>query len=116
MTKKQTGLQLAITHVGGLTKFSRIAGVTRAKLDTWLAADEATPPPDSAVLRAITAAGGPTALAKSLGVTYQSIDDWRRKGYVPPARAKEIEMQFGIPRNDLVSAKVRSNLGLGGEL
>ena len=116
MTKKQTGLQLAIAFAGGKKDFADDLGANTRTVDTWLAADEATPPPDSAVLRAITAAGGPTALAKSLGVTYQSIDDWRRKGYVPPARAKEIEMQFGIPRNDLVSAKVRSNLGLGGDL
>lgn len=116
MTKKQTGLQLAIAHIGAKRYFASALGVKTRQIDEWLAADEATPPPDSAVLRAIAAAGGPTALAKSLGVTYQSIDDWRRKGYVPPARAKEIEMQFGIPRNDLVSAKVRSNLGLGGEL
>lgn len=116
MTKKQTGLQLAIANIGSIPAFARTLSVTPSRVKQWLAADEATPPPDSAVLRAIEKAGGPTALAKSLGVTYQSIDDWRRKGYVPPARAKEIEMQFGIPRNDLVSAKVRSNLGLGGEL
>ena len=116
MTKKKTGLEKAVTHVGSLSKFCRILGIPRAQLGEWLAADEATPPPDSAVLKAITAAGGPTALGRALGVTPQAIQDWRRKGYVPPARAKEIEMQYGIPRNDLVSAKVRSNLGLGGEL
>lgn len=116
MTKKQTGLQLAITHAGGPIKFGRILSAGRKQIAEWLAADEATPPPDSAVLKAITAAGGLAHLGRALGVTPQAIQDWRRKGYVPPARAKEIEMQFGIPRGDLVSAKVRSNLGLGGEL
>ena len=116
MTKKQTGLQMAISHVGGIGPFIMTVHATKAQLKEWLAADQATPPPDSAVLKAITAAGGPTALARALGVTYQSIDDWRRKGCVPLARAKEIEMQFGIPRNDLVSPKVRSSMGVGGEL
>lgn len=116
MTKKQTGLQLAITHAGGARVFSRLINSTPAQVTKWLAADAPTPPPDSAVLLAIKAAGGVAALARALGVQHQAVQDYRRKGYVPPARAKEIEMQFGIPRNDLVSAKVRSNLGLGGDL
>lgn len=116
MTKKQTGLQLAIAHCGGNTKFRKSVGASVPQLTTWLAADEPAAPPDSAVLTAIAKAGGPTAMAKALGVTPQAVWDWRAKGYVPLARAKEIEMQFGIPRGDLVSAKVRSNLGLGGEL
>lgn len=116
MTKKQTGLQLAISHAGGVNKLAAALRTRSGVVKDWLAADQATPPPDSAVLKAITAAGGLAALGRALGVTPQAIQDWRRKGYVPPARAKEIEMQYGIPRNDLVSAKVRSNLGLGGEL
>lgn len=116
MTKKQTGLQLAIAHVGGSRAFAKALNTKYSAIAQWLAADEATPPPDSAVLLAIEKAGGVAALARVLGVKHQAIQDYRRKGYVPPARAKEIEMQFGIPRNDLVSAKVRSNLGLGGEL
>lgn len=115
MTKKQTGLQMAIAHAGTTLRFAKLLNVPSAIVRQWLAAD--TPDyPDSAVLKAITAAGGATALARALGVTPQSVWDWRVKGYVPLARAKEIEIQFGIPRNDLVSAKVRSNLGLGGEL
>lgn len=116
MTKKKTGLEKAVTHVGSLSKFCRILGIPRTQLGEWFAADAPAPPPDSAVLKAITVAGGPTALARALGVTYQSIDDWRRKGCVPLARAKEIEMQFGIDRNSLVSPKVRSSMGVGGDL
>lgn len=116
MTKKQTGLQLAIAHAGGVNTFASYMSVRKSIVLTWMKADQAAPPPDSAVLLAITAAGGLAALGRALGVTPQAIQDWRRKGYVPPARAKEIEMQFGIPRGDLVSAKVRSNLGLGGDL
>lgn len=116
MTKKQTGLQRAIAYAGSVAQFAHLNCASKKTVREWLAADEATPPPDSAVLKAITAAGGPTALARALGVTYQSIDDWRRKGCVPLARAKEIEMQFGIDRNSLVSPKVRSSMGVGGEL
>lgn len=118
MTKKQTGLQLAIAHTanGSVPAFARRNGVASNQVRQWLAADEPIKHPDSAVLVAIEKAGGATELARALGVSPQSVWDWRVKGYVPPARAKEIEMQFGIPRGDLVSAKVRSNLGLGGEL
>lgn len=116
MTKKQTGLQLAIAHAGGINTFASYMSVRKSAVIAWMKADQASLPPDSAVLTAITKAGGPTAMAKALGVTPQAVWDWRAKGYVPLARAKEIEMQFGIPRNDLVSAKVRSNLGLGGDL
>lgn len=116
MTKKATGLERAINHVGNIHLFAKATGAKPAAVKEWLAADEPAAPPDSAVLTAITKAGGPTAMAKALGVTPQAVWDWRAKGYVPLARAKEIEMQFGIPRGDLVSAKVRSNLGLGGEL
>lgn len=116
MTKKQTGLQMAIAHIGRQQDFGRALGASPRQIKEWLAADAAPEYPDSAVLTAITAAGGATALARALGVTPQSVWDWRVKGYVPPARAKEIEMQFGIDRNALVSAKVRSNLGLGGDL
>lgn len=116
MTKKQTGLQLAIAHAGCSLHFANALGVKHSVVKRWLAADEPVGPPDSAVLLAITKAGGPTAMAKALGVTPQAVWDWRAKGYVPLARAKEIEMQFGIPRNDLVSPKVRSSMGVGGEL
>lgn len=116
MTKKQTGLQLAIAHAGGINTFASYMSVRKAIVLGWLKADSPVQHPDSAVIIAIKKAGGATQLARALGVSPQSVWDWRVKGYVPPARAKEIEMQFGIPRNDLVSAKVRSNLGLGGEL
>lgn len=75
-----------------------------------------TPRAITTVDLAVEKAGGATALARALGVTPQSVWDWLVKGYVPLARAKEIEMQFGIPRNDLVSPKVRSSMGVGGEL
>ena len=116
MSKKQTGLQLAIAHVGSARKLGAALGVMPRTVKDWLAADENPNFPPSAVLSAVEAAGSQMALAAALGVTRMSVYIWLCQGYVPPARAKEIEMQFGIPRGDLVSAKVRSNLGLGGEL
>lgn len=117
MTKKQTGLQMAIDESGhGISDFAHKLEVSPKLVRKWLAADVATPRAVTTVDLAVEKAGGATALARALGVTPQSVWDWLVKGYVPLARAKEIEMQFGIPRNDLVSAKVRSNLGLGGDL
>ena len=116
MTKKQTGLQMAIAHVGGKSVFCKKLAVAQGTLRDWLAADEPAPRAVTTVDAAVEKAGGATALARALGVTPQSVWDWLVKGYVPLARAKEIEMQFGIPRNDLVSPKVRSSMGVGGEL
>ena len=116
MTKKQTGLQMAIDHVQGITNFAKYMGVRARTVQGWLAADEPAPRAVTTVDAAVEKAGGATALARALGVTPQSVWDWLVKGYVPLARAKEIEMQFGIPRNDLVSPKVRSSMGVGGEL
>ena len=116
MTKKQTGLQMAIAYSGNKKHFAHINHATVARVNEWLAADVATPRAVTTVDAAVEKAGGATALARALGVTPQSVWDWLVKGYVPLARAKEIEMQFGIPRNDLVSPKVRSSMGVGGDL
>jgi len=116
MTKKQTGLQMAIAHAGSNTKFARAIGAAPGHVKAWLAADEPVPRATSAVDKAVEKAGSWNKLAVSLGVTRQAVGQWLRQGYVPLARAKEIEMQFGIPRNDLVSPKVRSSMGVGGEL
>jgi len=116
MTKKQTGLQMAIAYAGSSTKFARAIGAAPGHIKAWLAADEPVPRATSAVDKAVEKAGSWNKLAVALGVTRQAVGQWLRQGYVPLARAKEIEMQFGIPRNDLVSPKVRSSMGVGGEL
>jgi len=116
MTKKQTGLQMAIAHIGGIGPFIKSVHATKAQLKEWLAADEPVPRATSAVDKAVEKAGSWNKLAVALGVTRQAVGQWLRQGYVPLARAKEIEMQFGIPRNDLVSPKVRSSMGVGGDL
>jgi len=118
MIKKQTGLQMAIAHTanGSIRGFARLLGTDTKQIKEWLAADEPVPRATSAVDKAVEKAGSWNKLAVSLGVTRQAVGQWLRQGYVPLARAKEIEMQFGIPRNDLVSPKVRSSMGVGGDL
>lgn len=116
MTLKQTGLQLAITAAGSLPKFAQALKVTKSEVEGWLHADEPKKRAVSAVDRAVEAAGSWEKLALALGVTRQAVGQWLNQGYVPLARAKEIEHLFGIPRTELVSAKVRSLMGVGGDL
>lgn len=116
MSKKQTGLQMAIIHSGGAHKFRRCVGASVPQLLEWLAADEPKQRATSAVDAAVEKAGSWNKLATALGVSRQAVGQWLAQGYVPLARAKEIEMQFGIARTDLVSPKVRSNMGVGGDL
>jgi len=116
MSNKETGLQRAVKFTGGRDKFAKAIGARRIDVQEWLESEAPRTYPDSAVLKAVERAGSRNKLAAALGVTRMSVYIWLCQGYVPLARAKEIEMQFGIPRNDLVSPKVRSSMGVGGEL
>lgn len=116
-----SGLQKAVRRVGSVPRFARAIGVTQATILGWLREDGTEAPPetrpeDSGVRRAVTKAGGSAAMARELGVSGQAVGIWLRQGYVPPGRAVEIENTYGIPRAELVSAKVRSQMGVGGEL
>jgi DNA-binding transcriptional regulator YdaS (Cro superfamily) len=116
-----TGLQKAVRRVGDVARFARAIGVTQATVNTWLKEDGTEAPPetrpqDSAVRQAVTAAGGAAALARSLKVSGQAVGIWLKQGFVPQGRAKEIEALYDIPRAELVSPKVRSVMGVGGEL
>lgn len=53
---------------------------------------------------AIEKAGTSRAFASSLNppVTIQAVGQWRKRGWVPPARALEIERLYGIDRAYLV--------------
>lgn len=63
--------------------------------------------------RAVAAAGTQMKLAADLGVKQQAVSLWLKQGFVPPGRATEIEMQFGIPRIDLLSPKLRAMVASG---
>ena len=55
-----------------------------------------------ALERARQAAGSWYALHKALKVSKQTIYNWKRNGRVAdPAKAKEIEALYGIPREEL---------------
>ena len=58
--------------------------------------------------RAIDAAGDVQALRAALGVTHQAIYHYKRIGYVPLARALDIERLYGVPARNLVSPKLLS--------
>lgn len=70
----------------------------------------------SGITQAITTAGSQLKLAGALGVTQQAVSEWVRQGYVPPNRATEIEMQFGVPRTTLLSPKLRAMFDTGSGL
>ena len=64
------------------------------------------------IQRAVEAAGSVQALAIKLGVTHQAIYKFLRQGWVPPARAMEIETHYAIPRQELVSPRLLGLVGM----
>jgi len=58
--------------------------------------------------RAIERAGSRIAFANALGVTQQAVCQWVRRGWVPPARALEIEDLYAIPRAELMKPELRA--------
>lgn len=118
-TSPSTALQKAIEKTGSQTALAKAIGVSQKTISSWLAQDmpERKPPaPANAVRRAVTVAGNQPKMAADLGVSQQCIANWCRLGYVPPARAQEIEMRYGVPRAELINPKLRNALGAGGEL
>jgi DNA-binding transcriptional regulator YdaS (Cro superfamily) len=114
-----TALQKAIQKAGNQTEFGKIVGVAQKTVSNWLTQDipvKPEKPVDNAVQRAVKVAGNQPSMAADLGVSQQCIATWCRQGYVPPARAQEIEMRYGVPRAELINPKLRNALGAGGEL
>jgi hypothetical protein len=118
---KYTGLQKAIKRAGGVDEIAGLLGTTRRTITAWLRAEGVSSLagrnyPENAVTKAVDAAGGATAVGRALGVTYQAVCEWMKQGYMPAERAKQMELEFGVPRLDLMSPRVRSAIGAGGEL
>lgn len=54
------------------------------------------------IAQAVAKAGSVSALAKKVGVARQVADRWYRRGYVPAARALELEIAYGVSARLLV--------------
>jgi DNA-binding transcriptional regulator YdaS (Cro superfamily) len=65
----------------------------------------------SGIAEAVRRAGSQTNLAQILGVSQQFISSCLRKGYVPPHRALEIEVELGVPRSRLVNRRIAELMG-----
>ena len=124
-TKYLTGLQKAIRKAArggadGEQAIADVAGVARKTVVEWVR-EEGGIQRDSAhsksvLYKAVTAAGGPSAVASTMGVTPESVRQWIAQGYVPNKRVPEFSIQFGVDRTSILSPKVRSATGMGGEL
>jgi DNA-binding transcriptional regulator YdaS (Cro superfamily) len=60
----------------------------------------------SGIESACDAAGNQTRLAEALGVSQQAVSRWRRQGWVPLARAREIETLTGVHRASIMNPRV----------
>ena len=58
--------------------------------------------------RAIGRAGSRAVFADALGVTVQAVCQWVRRGWVPTARALEIEKLYAVPRADMMKPALRA--------
>lgn len=59
-----------------------------------------------AISTVLEKAGGARPLAVFLGVSPQAVYDWVHRGWFPPARARQIERKFKVPRIKLVNPKL----------
>lgn len=121
MKTSYSGLQKAIQSAGGVAPLARFLKVPDKIIQNWLAADGTEVPANvrqtnAYLVEVIQKAGSQAALARELGVTYQNIVLWMKQGWVPSGRAQQIENTYGVPRAQLISPKLRSTMGIGGEL
>lgn len=119
MIKRYSGLQRAIKKAGGIDQMAKLLGTGVKNLQAWLREDGVSSQPpgiDNVISRAVKKGGGATAVARAMGVSYQAINLWIKQGYVPVSRAAEFEIRYGVPREQILSPKVRAAMGMGGEL
>lgn len=55
----------------------------------------------------VTECGSISELARQVGVKPQSASAWVKRGYVPPARAFQMELKYGVMAKDLVRPSLR---------
>ena len=58
---------------------------------------------DHAGFRVQAAGGAQIDLARVLGVTQAAVSKWVTRGWVPLARAREIEALYGVPRTKVAN-------------
>ncbi|KAK1548198.1 hypothetical protein Q3G72_009371 [Acer saccharum] len=121
MEQKYSGLQKATSAAGGVEKMAKLLKVPHKIVRGWLKDDGCDVPhvvrrENIELQRAITAAGGREAMAAELGVTNQAVQLWVRQGFVPVRRAQQIEALYGVPRTAIMSPRLQSAIGVGGEL
>jgi len=58
------------------------------------------------IAQAVEKAGSKRKLAEVLQVSTQAVHEWVKRGYVPPVRARQLEVMFEIPRVSLVKAEL----------
>lgn len=51
------------------------------------------------------------AFARHLGVSVQVVSQWVKRGWLPPARALEVEELYGVDRSFLVKPSLRALVG-----
>ena len=51
-------------------------------------------------------AGGAPALAAALKVSHQIVYIWVKRGWVPLARAVQIEKKYGVPRDKIIKPQL----------
>lgn len=56
----------------------------------------------TAIETVVSKAGSISALARALGIAHQVANRWVKRGYVPPRRALELEVLYGVPAHSLV--------------
>lgn len=61
----------------------------------------------SGIEQAIAVAGDRSTFAHHLGVSVQAVSQWVQRGWVPLARALEIEELYAVPRVRLLKPELR---------
>lgn len=116
----RAALQRLLSKYKSQAELGAALGVTQRTISVWLQEDipldERPARPMNQVEQAVEKAGGQPAVAAEFGVTQQCVSRWCKDGYMPVARAQEMEHLYGVPRTSLINPKLRNAMGVGEEL